>query len=421
MTRFPLALSVFAELPADGWLLLATRFARLFAFGLVSVVLVIYLAEIELTQAQIGTLLTLTLLGDIAVSLAITLLADRIGRRRMLALGAVLMIATAAIFGLVGFFPVLLLTATLGILSPSGNEVGPFLALEQSALAEVVSENRHTDIFAWHNLFGAVATATGALVAGVLVQLMGEQGIDARVRYAPIWAIYAGLGLALVIAFLRLSPRVESRGASRTRPDGRAPWIGLRKSGRVVGLLTLLFALDAFGGGFVMQSLMAFWFEWRFEAAPVVLGGIFFAANLLAAASMLGAAAVARRIGLLNTMVFTHLPSNLLLLLVPFMPTLPLAATVLLLRFSISQMDVPTRQAFVMAAVPADERSAAAGVTGIARSIGAAASPSIALLFLSVPELHYLPFLIGGGVKVLYDVLLLWSARRRRNSSGFAT
>ena len=174
----------------------------------------------------------------------------------------------------------------------------------------------------------------------------------------------------------------------------------------VVYTLSALFSLDAFGGGFVIQSIVAYWFHLRFGVEPGVLGAIFFGANLLAGISALSAAWIARRIGLINTMFFTHLPSNILLMLVPFMPTLPLAVAVLLLRFSISQMDVPTRQSYTMAVVAPDERSAAAGVTGIARSVGAALSPSLTGLLLAVPGLISVPFFLSGGLKIVYDLLL---------------
>jgi MFS family permease len=185
----------------------------------------------------------------------------------------------------------------------------------------------------------------------------------------------------------------------------------------VVARLAGLFSLDAFAGGFVVQSIVAYWFHLRFAVEPALLGGIFFGANLLAGLSALLAVRVAARIGLVNTMVVTHLPSNVLLFLVPLMPTLPLAVAVLLLRFSISQMDVPTRQSYTMAVVSADERSAAAGVTGVARTSGAALSPAIATPLLANPALMGLPFFLAGGLKIVYD-LLLWRSFRGASEDG---
>jgi len=216
----------------------------------------------------------------------------------------------------------------------------------------------------------------------------------------------------LAVLFRGLSAEVEPPPSG----DGtaRRTTLGLHRSRRVVGGLAALFALDAFAGGFVLQSLVAYWFHLRFGVEPALLGGIFCAANLLAGCSALLAARLAARFGLLNTMVFTHIPSNVSLLLVPLAPNLPLAITVLLLRFSISQMDVPTRQSYLMAVVSPDERSAAAGVTGVGRTTGAAISPALAGPLLASPALMDLPFLLAGGLKIAYDVLLYTSCRRVR-------
>ena len=203
----------------------------------------------------------------------------------------------------------------------------------------------------------------------------------------------------------RLGPGIEAPPA-RIRDDGIRTRLGLHRSKGVVLKLSLLFSLDAFGGGFIPQSLMAYWFHLQFGVEPALLGAIFFGANLLAAVSSLSAARIAARFGLINTMVFTHLPSNILLILVPLMPTLPLAIAVLLLRFSLSQMDVPTRQSYVMAVVDPDERSAAAGVTGIARTTGAAISPSISSVMVASAGYAAFPFYLAGGLKIVYDLLM---------------
>jgi predicted MFS family arabinose efflux permease len=221
---------------------------------------------------------------------------------------------------------------------------------------------------------------------------------------------YAVMGGVLALLFSRLTKGIEVP----VRPDHASvrSRLGLHRSRRVVFRLSALFALDAFAGGFVVQSIVAFWFHTRFGVPPGVLGAIFFGANVLAGISALLAARIAARIGLINTMVFTHIPSNVLLILVPFMPTLPLAIALLLLRFSISQMDVPTRQSYTMAVVDPDERSAAAGVTGIARTTGAALSPSLAGPLLASAGLMGLPFVISGALKIIYDLLLYRNFRR---------
>jgi MFS family permease len=378
-------------------------------YGAIGIILVLYLAEAGLDAGQIGILLTLTLVGDTLISLWLTTHADRIGRRRTLVIGAVLMAAAGIAFaGSTGFL-FLLVAATLGVISPSGSEVGPFLPIEQSSLTEVTPADRRTSVYAWYNLTGSIATAAGALVAGLVVgglRAAGWSDIDA---YRVILVSYAARGLVLVPIVLSVSDAVEVPPADTSI----ARRFGLHRSKGIVGRLAALFALDAFGGGLIIQSLLAFWFHERFGLPVEVLGAIFFGANLLAAVSALAAARIAARIGLINTMVFTHLPSNILLVLVPLMPTVELAILVLLARFSISQMDVPTRQSYTMAVVDPDERSAAAGVTGIARTLGAALSPLVAAPLFAVPGLASVPFFLAGGLKIVYD-LALWRAFRSR-------
>ena len=393
-------------LTSDGRLLFATRCTRLFAYGLLSVILVLYLSEVGLRDAEIGLLLTLTLLGDTAISLGITTTADRTGRRKMLVLGALLMVFAGLLFASSRSFVVLLLAATIGVISPSGNEVGPFLSIEQSALSQIVSGQRRTRVFAWYNLLGSFATAFGALCGGVGAQWLqgaGRRGADV---YRPLVIVYSGIGLLLAVGFAFVSKAVEVPATDHGIQPAVKPRFGLHRSRGTVLRLSGLFALDAFGGGFVIQSIIAYWLHLKFGVEPAALGGIFLGANLLAGVSALAAGWLAGRIGLVNTMVFTHLPSNLLLMLVPLMPTAWLAVVVLLLRFSISQMDVPTRQSYTMAVVSPDERSAASGVTSVARSIGASISPMLATALVGTSALASLPFFLAGGIKVLYDLLL---------------
>ena len=394
-------------LGGDGHRLFATRVVRLFAYGFLSVVLVLYLVEAGLSEARIGLLLTLTLLGDTAVSLWLTTHADRFGRRRTLLVGAALMLFAGVVFALTGNFLLLLVAATVGVVSPSGNEVGPFLAVEQAALTQVVSGGDRTRAFAWYGLVGSFATAAGSLAGGAASQALQGSGASPLASYRAVVIGYAAFGALLAALFAGLSRGVEAP-AGMGRVAGR---FGLHRSRGVVARLAGLFSVDAFAGGFVVQSLVAYWFHRRFGVAPATLGGIFFGANLLAGISALVAVRVAGRIGLVNTMVVTHLPSNLLLILVPLMPTLPLAIAVLFLRFSISQMDVPTRQSYTMAVVSPDERSAAAGVTGVARTTGAALSPVIAGPLFASPALMGVPFFLAGGLKIVYD-LLLWRSFR---------
>jgi MFS family permease len=357
---------------ADIRLLFTIRFVRMFAYGFLSVLLALYLSELGLSDMKIGLLLSLTLVGDIAVSLWLTTTADRFGRRRTLVFGALLMLMAGIVFALTNNFVILIIAATIGVISPSGNEVGPFLSVEQAGLSQVIADGVRTHVFGWYNLTGSLATALGALVSGSVTQLMQNAGVAALDSYRTVVWVYAGAGLVLAVMFCWLSGAIElpPHTAGAVQTAGARVFLGLHRSRGTVIKLSALFSLDAFAGGFVMQSIMAYWFHIRFGTPPATLGAIFFGANILAAISALTAAKLASRIGLINTMVFTHLPSNVLLILVPLMPNVYLAMLMLLLRFSISQMDVPTRQSYVMAVVEPDERSAAAGVTAVARSVG---------------------------------------------------
>jgi MFS family permease len=381
-------------LTADARLLLLTRFTRLFAYGALSVILVIYLTKLGFSETQTGLLLTLTLLGDTVISLWLSTQADRFGRRRTLMVGALLMAGAGLTFAMTRNPLFLLIAGTVGVISPSGGEVGPFLSIEQAALSHVIPDRSRTNVFAWYMLIGSAATATGSLSAGLISQSAGERAVI---------LMYAGLGLLLLVLFARLSPGVEVAELSAAPPQ---TWLGLAHSRGIVLKLAALFALDSFGGGFVVQSFVAYWFHLRFGVEPAALGGIFFGANLFAGISGLLASRLADRIGLVRTMVFTHLPSNILLILVPLMPNLQLAILVLLARFSISQMDVPTRQSYTMAIVRPEERSATAGITGVARTTGAAMAPLFSGMLFSVPALINGPFLIAGVLKIGYDLLL---------------
>jgi MFS family permease len=398
----------------DVAVLFTMRTIRMAAYGGLAVVLALFLVELGLEPGAIGVLLALTLGGDAVISLFLTTHADRFGRRSTLLVGAGLMILGGVVFVLSGEFVVLLAAAIVAVLSPSGNEVGPFLPIEQAALSEVVPGERRTTVFAWYQLAGSLATAGGSLAAGVLVQVLVDGGTPAIDAYRAVIVAYAVVGVAIAILAQGLSPAVEPIAPVDESIRRR---LGLHRSQRVVAELSSLFALDAFGGGFVVQSIVALWFGLRWDVEPALLGGIFFGANVLAGFSGLVAARLAARFGLIETMVATHIPSNVLLILVPLMPTLPLAIGVLLVRFAISQMDVPTRQSYTMAVVDPDERSAAAGITGMARSAGAAVAPAIATpLVASSVLLGGLPFVIAGTLKIAYD-LLLWRRFRARRPS----
>ncbi len=393
-------------------LLFTTRIVRLFCYGFLSVVLALYLAQIGLDEAQIGLLFTLTLFGDAGISLWLTTSADRFGRRRTLIVGALLMIGAGVVFILTHNPLLLMAAAIIGVISPSGYEIGPFLSVEQAGLTQLLPDDRRTQTFAWYNLSGSFATAIGSLAGGWLSQVLQQSGWAAADSYRVVLAGYALGGTVLAVLFSFLSASIEVRKEDAGPSVKRT--LGLHKSRNAVLQLSSLFALDAFAGGFIVQSMIAYWFYIRFGVQPGIIGSIFFGANLLAGISALLSGRLARRFGLINTMVFTHIPSNVLLMLVPLMPSLPAAIGVLLARFSISQMDVPARQSYTMAVVAPDERSAASGVTTIARSVGAALSPSLAGIFLSIPALISVPFFLSGGLKIVYDLLMYRGFRSRK-------
>ena len=383
-------------------LLFTTRTLRLFGYGFLSVVLALYLVTSGFDDFMMGLLFSLTLVGDAGISLLLTTTADRFGRKKTLVIGALLMLVAGVVFILTSNPLLLILAAIIGVISPSGNEIGPFLPIEQAMLSQLVSKEQRTGVFAWYGLTGSLATACGALAGGFLAKAFQNGGTSALDSYRLILFGYALIGGVLALVFCGLSPECEVVQSAHS--PASPVRFGLHKSRGVVTKLSLLFSLDAFAGGFVLQSFMAYWFHVRFGADEAALGSIFFGANLLAGVSALLAVPLAKKIGLIRTMVFTHLPSNILLILVPLMPNFTLAISMLLLRFSISQMDVPTRQAYTMAVVAADERSAAAGITGIARSIGASLSPVAAGALLAV----FIggPFIIAGALKIVYDLIL---------------
>jgi predicted MFS family arabinose efflux permease len=300
---------------------------------------------------------------------------------------------------------VLALAAIFGTISPSGKDVGPFLSLEQAMLPQTTEDKQRTAVFSAYNLVGSFAGALGALAVGLPPLL----SLSAIAGYRLLLWSYIAASVLLALLFARLSPRVEANIQS---PSHRRH-VGLKKSRGMVARLAGLFALDAFAGGFIVQSIVAYWFYLRYGTDLSALGGIFFGTNLLAALSFLAAPALARRFGLLNTMVLTHLPSNFLLLLVPLMPDVKWAVTMLLVRHLLSQMDVPTRQSYTMAVVAPEERSASAGMLSVARNVGAAVAPVFTGAILAAPSLG-LPFLLAGGLKIVYDLWIFALFRRVR-------
>lgn len=423
-----------------GWLLFAARFLRLFGYGVVAVVLLLYLSEIGLSPTDVGILLFLTLFGDAFITVFLTSKADRtIGRKRTLVMGAILMAVSGIVFSLSTRLWILLLAATFGVISPAGSEIGPFLAVEQAALTQIVSNEERTAVFSWQNLVGVAGQAMGAVIGAVMVQsLTDDHGVSKADAYRSCFWMYSCIGSALVLLYrfvpeglveaaapsVRGADGISSRAADSAQGSGSndshstsSSWfsttriyemLGVPKSGGLVAKISVLFALDAFAGAMVLQSIIVYWFHVRFEMNTRTLGTIVFFVNIIAAISSLVAVPLSKRFGLVNTMVFTHLPSHVLLLLVPLMPNAWSAIAVLLLRFTISQMDVPTRQSYVAAVVDPHERSAAAGVNTLARSLGSSVGPLVSGFLMEHPDSIWFdtPFFFAAGLKTIYDILL---------------
>ncbi|HEV2356909.1 MAG TPA: MFS transporter [bacterium] len=395
------------EMAGHDWTaLISARGVRMFGFGFLSVGLALYLSAIGYSSVAIGLLFTVALAGSAVTSTAMSFLVDRWGRRRMLMAAAAAMAVTGVGLATQTSFGVILALAALGGLSPTGQEVGPFQPIEQAILSRSTGAPRVLS-YAWYNLAGTLAAAFGALAAGLVPAALEAGGWPPlAAQRAAAWA-FAGCGAALAILYTTLSRAVEAPPGAAHRDAGR----GLRRSRRIVLGLTGLFAADALAGGLVVQSLVALWFHERFGVDLKSLGMLFFGANLLAAVSYLPAAWLAGRLGLLNTAVFTHLPSNILLAFVPLMPTWPLAATVLLARQALASMDVPTRQAYTMAIVTPGERAAAAGLTNAIRPAATSLAPILSGAALATAA-SGLPFFLAGGIKAAYD-LALWLVFRR--------
>ena len=383
-------------LSRDGWLLFATCGVRSFAYG--------FLSRCSRTLSRRYRthdhghwldLITAALAGGAVMTIVITAVADTLGRKILLILGAILMAIAGWVFAVSNEPSWLTMAAIFGTISPSGKEVGPFLSIEQAILPETTQDQHRTTVFSAYNLIGSLCGALGALAVGLpslfsIPQITGYRFL--------VWG-YVICAVVMMVVFALLSPAIETK--SQTVSQKRV--IGVRRSRGIVAKLAGLFALDAFAGGFIVQSIVAYWFYLRYKTDLNALGGIFFGTNLLAALSFLAAPAIARRFGLLNTMVFTHLPSNILLLLVPLMPNLELAVVMLLVRNLLSQLDVPTRQSYTMAVVDAEERAASAGILSVSRNSGAALAPLFTGPILAVPSLG-LPFLLAGGLKIIYDL-----------------
>jgi MFS family permease len=384
--------------------LLAGRALRGFADGFIAVLLPPYLLAQGLDPLAVGLISTATLAGSAAATLALGAFGHRWPQRRLLLAAALLMAATGVGFaGFSTFWP-LLVVAFVGTLNPGSGDVSVFLPLEHARLAAAASGDARTTLFARYSLIGALSAAFGALATGLPAWLAAHAGVPPVQGLRAMFLFYAAVGALVGLLYLRL-PAPTAGDAQRPAPLGPSRAIVLR--------LAALFSVDAFAGGLLVNSLMTLWLFQRFGLSLSQAGAFFFWTGLLSAASQLAAPVVARRFGLLNTMVFTHIPANLCLIGAAFSPNLGLALLLLFVRSALSQMDVPTRTAFVMSVVTAAERTAAASFTAVPRSLAAALSPSLSGALLAAGFLSA-PLLACGALKIAYDVVILFAFRRVR-------
>jgi len=396
---------------SDTRILYVARGLRAFGDGFVSVLLPAYLVELGFDSFAIGSITTAMLFGSAIVVLGVGMgAAHRLPKRTLLIAASVLMIASGAAFAVEADFWPLLVIAFVGTLNPSAGDVSVFLPLEQAALADAVPSRKRTDVFASYNLIGSLVGALGALCSAAPEIAGALTGITLTHAVQAMFVAYACLGAATIPLYRGLSVTRDAEADAAAAATAVAPQ-ALGPSKRIVYTLAGLFSLDAFGGGFIVQSLLALWLFERFGLSLAAAGSVFFWTGVLSAFSYPVAVRIARRIGLINTMVFTHLPSNLCLMLLPLAPSLGWALALLFVRSALSQMDVPTRTSYVMAVVTPGERAAAASVTSAPRSVAAAASPMLAGYLLGLTSFGW-PLIIGGCLKATYDVLLLVMFRK---------
>jgi predicted MFS family arabinose efflux permease len=371
---------------------------RAFADGFVSLLLPIYLVELGFSALAIGAIVTSTLIGTALLTLWIGLIANRYSRRRLLLAAALLMAATGAGFAVITNFWPLLVIAFVGTMNPTSGDASIFGPLEQTVLTQTVEAWRRTALFARYSVIGSLAGALGVLAASFPDVAAVWTGWTRSMSMQFMFALYAALGVVGMLLYRPLSPAIEMASEVPAAP--------LQQSRRLVYGLAALFGMDSFGTGFLVQSLLALWLYQSFQISVTTAAAILFWSGVCSAISYLVAVPIAKRIGLINTMVFTHLPSNLFLILIPFAPDRATAIALLLARSALSQMDVPTRASYVMAVVAPEERPAAASVTAVPKTFAWAAGSIISGYLLTLSSFGW-PLLIGGVIKGVYDILLL--------------
>jgi MFS family permease len=383
---------------SDALRVLVARGVRGFADGFVALLLPIYLVDLGFSSLAVGTIVASTLIGTALLTLWIGWIAHRHSRRRLLLAAAVIMAGTGIGFAAVRDFWPLLVIAFVGTMNPTSGDASIFLPLEQTVLTEIVEPKKRTALFAHYSVVGSLASALGILAASLPDFLVDWAGIGRDTAIQSMFGLYALMGAVTFPLYRRLSPAVEAAHEPPTAP--------LHQSKRLVYGMAALFGMDSFGTGFLVQSLLALWLYQTFHISIAAAAAILFWSSVCSAISYVIAVPIAGRIGLINTMVFTHLPSNVLLMLVPFAPNLATAIGLLLARSALSQMDVPTRSSYVMAVVQPDERPAAASMTAVPKPFAWAAGSLISGYLLTLSSFGW-PLLIGGAVKAVYDLLLL--------------
>jgi MFS family permease len=383
---------------ADALRVLAARGVRAFGDGFVALLLPIYLVELGFSALAIGAIVTTTLIGTALLTLWVGWIANRHSRRLLLLASAALMAATGAGFAMITSFWPLLVVAFVGTMNPTSGDASIFVPLEQTVLTQTIAARRRTALFARYSVIGSCATALGVLAAALPDFMTAWFGCSSSTAMQLMFGVYAVLGLITFILYRPLSSAVEIANETPQAP--------LHQSKRLVYGMAALFGMDSFGTGFLVQSLLALWLYQAFQVSVTAAATILFWSSLCSAVSYLVAVPIAARIGLINTMVFTHLPSNVLLVLIPFAPDLATAIALLLARSALSQMDVPTRASYVMAVVAPEERPAAASLTSVPKTFAWAAGSMISGYLLTLSTFGW-PLVIGGTVKAVYDILLL--------------
>ena len=436
-------LRILTWLSDDGRLILAARIIRTFGYGFLSVILSIYLALLGFNGVQVGLILSTSLINGILFNVIASYYADKLGRKKLLIIFSLLMFSSGIIFFVTNNYIALIVAAFVGTINVTGSETSAFLSIEQAILPRTSRDiKKRNTLFAIYNSAGTLAMSAGILLSGlptVIQQYINELSLAESMKI--LFLIYSLLGLACVLIYLRLSKDIEVTATEKSSPfnstgQGHEKFNKGKKSNGgqnlpqnneqrkllfssilsprskgIVTKLSALFAIDSFAGGFVIQSIVSLWFYARFGADLSTISYILSISGVVTAISFMAAARIADKIGLINTMVFTHLPANILIIVVAFAPTLPIAAILYLIRMALSQMDVPTRQSYIVSVVKDEERTAATGITNISRNISQTLSPSLAGYIIQSLSLFFAPFLIGGILKVIYDIALYFSFR----------